>query len=682
MNLSDNVGTAGLTYRLKSSLLKKLEILTIQDLLFYLPFRYEDYSNNTFLNRLKIDELASIQGTLVDIKNEYTKRRFIVQKAHLTDGNTTIECMWFNQRYLTRVIKKDDKLGLVGKLEFSGKERVFQVKDYELLEKTHGIHTQGLVPVYSETRGLSSKWIRNRIYDLLTNHKDLIEDFLPSEIIKKYDFEDLYQSILSVHFPKSLEEAQIARKRLAFDELFLMQLSSLKRRQEWEVKRKGVKFEISKNNEEIEKFINSLPFKLTEGQKSAVDDIKNDLIKDIPMNRLVEGDVGSGKTVVAAVSMIMAYLNGYQSVLMAPTQILAEQHYETLMTFLEPFGLKVELITGSTKPKKTLEPKTLQLKPNVIVGTHAVIQKSVNFDKLGLVVIDEQQRFGVEQRAILREKGTNPHFLTMTATPIPRTVLLAAYKDLDVSVLPELPKGRKSIKTWLVPNKKRESGYKWIEKQIVDSKFADQAFIVCPFIEVSESMDTVKAAKVEFERLAKEDFKNLKLGLLHGKLKAKEKTEILDKFAKKEINILVSTPVVEVGIDIPDATIMVIEAADRFGLSQLHQLRGRVGRGQKQSYCLLFSESYSKTTYRRLKYMESTHSGFELAEFDLKMRGPGDMYGTAQSGLVGFKIADFSDFDMIEKAKNEANEYIKELEKHPKLLEKTENITQKIIHPD
>ena len=675
MNLSSNVTEAGITFRLKKSALKRLEIESLEDLLLHIPFRYQDYSQSIELSNLEPDTVSSIKGEVVEIKNNYTRSRFAIQRGIISDGTTQLNCMWFNQPYITKVLHAGDKIGLVGKLEIKAGKKVFQVKDYELLDKTHGVNTQGFVPVYSETYGLGSKWIRNRIYDLLTNHKELIEEFIPESVIQKLNFDNFYKSLFSVHFPKTLEEVGPARKRLAFDELLLMQLSSLKRRQEWNKKRKGIPFEIKKHTKEIEKFIKSLPFELTNGQKEAVKQIELDLGRKIPMNRLLEGDVGSGKTIVAAISIYIAYLNGFQSVLMAPTQILAEQHFKTLEIFLKPLGLKIQLIIGNRKIKKVDN-------PDIVIGTHAVIQKGVNFDNLGLVVIDEQQRFGVEQRAVLREKGKNPHFLTMTATPIPRTVLLVAYKDLEVSVLPELPKGRIRIKTWLVPNKKKAAGYKWIEKQIVDSKYVNQAFIVCPFIEESESMNTVKAAKVEFERLQKEEFKDLKLGLLHGKLKAKEKTEILEKFAAKKINILVATPVVEVGIDIPDATVMVIEAADRFGLAQLHQLRGRVGRSKKQSYCLLYSDSGGKTIYRRLKYMESAKSGFELAEFDLKLRGPGHMYGTAQSGLTGFKIADFSDFDLVEASKKEASNLISKLKTYPQLLEKVESLTLKLVNPD
>jgi ATP-dependent DNA helicase RecG len=395
------------------------------------------------------------------------------------------------------------------------------------------------------------------------------------------------------------------------------------------------------------------------------------------MNRLLEGDVGSGKTVVAAISMYMTHLEGYQSAFMAPTEILAQQHFKTLHALFEPLGIEVGLITGSHKLSSTTNQP-----PPMLVGTHSLIQKGLNFENLGLVVIDEQQRFGVEQRSILRGKGRNPHFLTMTATPIPRTILLAIYKDLDLSQLQEVPSGRKKIKTWLVPPIKRKSAYKWIKDQIVNSGYQDQAFVVCPFIEESESMDTVKSAKKEFERLQKEDLKGLKLGLLHGKLKGKEKDQVLKDFKDKKYHVLVATPVVEVGIDIPDATVMVIDGADRFGLAQLHQLRGRVGRSDKQSYCILFSESEDEMVQKRLKYMETAHSGFELAELDLRLRGGGDLFGTAQHGFRGFKVANFSDTNLVEKAKKEAEEMYPRLLEEKTLLEKVENVSLKLIHPD
>lgn len=676
MDLKSSIEDFGIAYRLKKSALLRLDIFTLENLLFHLPFRYEDYTNTVRISDIKFGETSVIKGRVVDIKNEYTKKRFVLQKATITDGFSNLSIAWFNQSYITRIIHPGDEIGVVGKLAFFGKTRSFQVKEYEVLSQSNGIHTTGLVPVYRETRGLSSKWIRNRIFDILTNKKSLIEDYLPEDKIKKLEYQKLYDALYSVHFPASLAEAYRARGRLAFDELFLSNLAAIKRRDEWNKKNKGIPMEISKFDIQISKFIKNLPFNLTRGQNNALDEIKTDLQKEIPMNRLLEGDVGSGKTVVAAITMYIAFLNGFQSALMAPTEILAIQHYNTISKLFEPLGIPVELITGSKKLK--IENSKLK----ITVGTHSLIQKGVNFEKLGLVVIDEQQRFGVEQRAILREKGKNPHFLTMTATPIPRTILLALYKDLDLSLLREMPTGRIKIKTWLVPNAKKTNGYSWIKRQIEESDFTDQAFVVCPFIEESESMDTVKAAKVEYDRLKNEDLKGLKIGLLHGKMKAKEKEKVLSDFKEKKYNVLVATPVVEVGIDVPDATIMVIEASDRFGLAQLHQLRGRVGRGDKQSYCLLFSESENQEVLKRLKFMETSHSGFELAEFDLKLRGGGDLFGTSQHGFKGFKIADFSDIELVEKAKNEAEKIFPTLKNNVKLLERVESVSLKLVNPD
>lgn len=680
MDLNTPVGELGLTFRLKKSALARLNIITLEDLLFHLPFRYEDFTNVVKIRALKIGEQSVIRGRVIDIKNEYTKKRFVLQKAKIEDSSGTVECTWFNQTYITRIIHPGDEIGLVGKLDFFGKKPTFQVKEYEVLSSESGLHTTGFVPVYNETKGLSSKWLRNRIFDILSNKKGAIHEYLPKKELSKLKFDDLFTSLNTCHFPQDLKSAQLARNRLAFDELLLSHLAALKRRREWEEKNKGVPFQTSNYEQQTTNFINSLPFELTDGQKKALEDIKTDLQRDIPMNRLLEGDVGSGKTVVAAIAMYISHLNSFQSVLMAPTEILANQHFITISKLFEPLGISVGLLTGSTKKNSQLSTPNSQF--SILVGTHALIQKNVNFEKLGLVVIDEQQRFGVEQRSILREKGTNPHFLTMTATPIPRTILLAVYKDLDISLLNELPKGRQKIKTWLVPNKKREKAYGWIEKQIVDSNYNDQAFIVCPFIEESESMDTVKAAKSEFERLQKEDLKGLKLGLLHGKMTGKEKDQVLTDFKNKKTHVLVATPVVEVGIDIPDATIMVIEAAERFGLSQLHQLRGRVGRGDKQSFCLLFTESETEIVTKRLSFMETSHSGFELAELDLKLRGGGDLFGTRQHGAGGMKIADFSDFELVEKAKDEAEFLIKDLMQNPELLEKVESVSQKLVHPD
>ena len=390
------------------------------------------------------------------------------------------------------------------------------------------------------------------------------------------------------------------------------------------------------------------------------------------MNRLLEGDVGSGKTVVAAICVYLAYLNDRQVAFMAPTEILATQHYKTFNELLTPLGINIGFATGSNK--KSLD------NFDILVGTHAVIHKSISFKNLGLIIIDEQQRFGVEQRGILREKGDNPHVLTMTATPIPRTIALTLYGDLDLSILDEMPEGRLKVKTWLVPNIKRDGAYDWIKKQIKEAN--SQIFIICPFIEESESMGSVKAATKEFEYLKEDVFKENKVALLHGRLKSKEKEKILSEFKSKKFDILVATPVVEVGIDIPDADIILIEAAERFGLSQLHQLRGRVGRNKKQAYCLLFTESQTPQTIERLKAMEKTNIGAELAELDLKLRGPGEIYGTKQSGRSLLKIANFSDVKLLQTTKTEAKKYVNKLEKYPELKKKIDQINIKVVNPD
>ena len=415
------------------------------------------------------------------------------------------------------------------------------------------------------------------------------------------------------------------------------------------------------------------------------------MLKDLQsgraMNRLLQGDVGSGKTIVATAGMYLAYLNGYQSVLLAPTEILAQQHFATVSKLLAPLGVKIELITGSTKhesrSKQTHDSSLIihnSSQPNIFIGTHALLRENVTFNNLGLIVIDEQQRFGVKQRAVLREKGENPHLLTMTATPIPRTIALTMYGDLDVSYLNEMPKGRKVVKTWLVSEEKRLSSYDWMKKEILETD--SQVFIVCPFIEESENMTTVKAATKEFEYLSKEVFPDLKLALLHGRQKAKEKDEILKDFKEKKYHILIATPVVEVGIDIPNATVIVIEAAERFGLSQLHQLRGRVGRSDKQSYCLLFTESKNPQTRERLKALETIHSGSDLAELDLKLRGAGEMYGIAQHGRASFRFASFSDSESIAKAQSEARALYPNLHQYPLLQAKIQERINITISPD
>jgi len=658
-------------YKRYTTYLEKLDILTPEDFLYHFPFRYNDFTIISKINEIQAGEIVTIRGEVKEIKNQYTRGRLTIQKAEISDDTGSLDIIWFNQPYLVKNIQNTDKISLSGKIEEKMGKLQMNSPEFEIGEDNF-IHTGRLVPIYPETRGVSSKWLRRQVFKFLSQNKEEISDFLPPKIKKNNKLLDLYESIYKIHFPNDLNEVEIAKKRLGFDELFTTQLAANVRRISWNKKLKSKAFEVNKFEKEINKLIKSLPFKLTNAQLKAKDEIFSDLNKENPMNRLLEGDVGSGKTVVAAISMYLAYLNGRESVLMAPTEILAAQHHKTITELLSPLKIKVGYASSSKKD--------LLDDFDILVGTHAVIQKNINFKNLGLIIIDEQQRFGVEQRGILRNKGENPHVLTMTATPIPRTIALTLYGDLDLSVLNEMPQGRLRIKTWLVPNIKRNDANKWIEKQILTNK--SQVFVVCPFIEESESLTTVKAATKEFERLKNVVFKKNRVGLLHGKLKAKEKEIILNDFKNRKYDILVATPLVEVGIDIPGADIIVIEAAERFGLSQLHQLRGRVGRREKQAFCLLFTESQTPQTLERLRGMEKTNIGSELAELDLKMRGPGQIYGTRQSGRSYLKIADLTDHKLIQSTKIEAQKYATKLEKYPELKNRVEQMNIKVVAPD
>lgn len=657
--------------------LEKLNIKTFEDFLYHVPFRYDDFSLISKINRVQPGEIVTIQGTVSEISNEFTKNFKRLQKAEIADDTGSIEVVWFNQPYLTKVIRKNDKISLSGKIDWFLRKIVMQSPEYEIISSSPIIHTGRLVPVYPETKGVTSKWLRRQVYKLINENRENFIEYLPDTIINDHSLLTINVAIEQIHFPQTLDKANKSRQRLSFDELFLLQLSSMERKVNWNKNLISNPYSIHKFNEKIEEFLSKLPFTLTNAQKGVVEEILKDLAKPKPMNRLLEGDVGSGKTVVSAIAMFLSFLNGFQSVLMAPTEILALQHFNTISNLLSPFGIKVQLFTSSSKNKRI---KDEGLRFDVAIGTHSLLYEKIRLDKLGLAVIDEQQRFGVQQRAIIRDKGRNPHLLTMTATPIPRTIALTLYGDLDLSILDEMPHGRKQIKTWLVPPEKREGAYSWIEKQIRQTQ--SQVFIVCPFIEESETIKSVKAANKEFENLKDQVFMNLKLGLLHGKLKAKEKEEVLGKFRDAKIDILVATPVVEVGIDIPNATIIVIEASERFGLAQLHQLRGRVGRGDKQSYCLLFTESKNPETLERLKAMEKYNFGAKLAELDLRLRGPGEIYGTMQSGRKMLKIASFSDFELIQKTRKAAEKIFPELNRYPRLLEKLKSINSKKVSPD
>lgn len=674
--LSSPMTNGGRIYKMFSSRLEKLGIHTFEDFLLHIPSRYEDYSIISKIANIQQGEQVTLQGSVLDSKNQYLRRGRIktIQKIILSDDTGSIELTWFNQPFILKNITQNTTLSVSGRVQKSKKTFTIASPDYEVLTPGESaIHTGRLIPVYPETKGISSKWLRRQIYNLLIEYKDELTEYIPETILKKHHLMPYAQAIHEIHFPKNVVSADMARSRLGFDEFFLMQLAATQRRKSWQKQTRKEPFKIKEHKDKIDRFISSLPFALTNAQHRSVSDLLDDLSETKAMNRLLQGDVGSGKTVVATIVAYLSYLNGYQSVFMAPTEILANQHFKTMETLLAPYGVTTRLVTGN---KKYLDSETF----NILIGTHAVLSDKINFTKLGFIIIDEQQRFGVNQRGLIRQRGNNPHLLTMTATPIPRTIALTMYGDLDVSYLNEMPIGRKKVKTWLVPPEKRNGAYEWIRKQVTQTN--SQVFIICPFIEESENMQTVKAATIEYEKLQKNIFPELRIGLLHGKLTSKQKDTALQEFREKKFDILVATPVVEVGIDIPNATVIMIEAAERFGLSQLHQLRGRVGRGDKQSYCLLFSENANPQTTNRLKSLETVYSGAELAEIDLKLRGPGTLYGTLQHGIPKLKAASFSDIALIQQAKQAADEIFPTLSAFVVLSEKLKKTATDTVSPD
>ena len=662
--------------------LAKLEIRTVEDLIYHVPHRYLDVSMVSQIGQVQAGETVTVTGQVVAAKNIFTKRGKRIQEVTIRDGTGQLTAVWFNQPYLVTTFKKAGKISLAGTVDRFGAKLSMTTPEYEIItrnkkqetrNKLGSIHTGRLVPIYPETYGVSSKWLRSRIAPILIDANVLIADWLPEPIRTREKLLPLPQALISIHFPDNETAIDTARKRLAFDELFLLQLASQKRKWLWQ--KVKLSHPLAVDQEKVSQLIAALPFNLTLAQNRVVKEILSDLGRSLPMNRLLQGDVGSGKTVVAAIAMYVAYLNNLKSALLAPTEILALQHAQTLNTILEPKGLTLSTQTGSRKDK--LE------NANIFIGTHALLYRDIP-KELGLLVVDEQHRFGVEQRAKLLKASKTPHLLTMTATPIPRTIALTIYGELDLSLVDEMPSGRKAVKTWVVPQLKRLRGYDWIRKQIQEDKV--QVFIVCPLIEESESegLTQVKAAEAEFKRLSKEVFPDLRLGLLHGRMRSKEKTAVISEFLQKKLDILVSTPVIEVGIDIPNATIMVIEGAERFGLAQLHQLRGRVGRAEKQSYCLLFTSKNGGAT-QRLKAMEKTQSGFTLAELDLKLRGPGELYGLRQHGYLRLKVANFSDQALMSKTHDYARElcsYDPDLKKYPALAKKLDLILSAQIEPN
>ncbi|MFH1840947.1 MAG: ATP-dependent DNA helicase RecG [Candidatus Shapirobacteria bacterium] len=656
MNLKTPVSSVFLVGPIYAKKLKRLGIESIGDLLYHFPFRYVDYSLASKIAAIQPGEVITIAGFVVYAKNEYTRKNFNLQKIRIKDETGEIEAVWFNQPFLIKNFRLGQKITLSGKAEKFGGKLVLSSPDYEITGNR--IHTGRLVPVYHETAGITSRWLRSRIAHLMDKNDLEISDFLPFN-----NLPELKQALQWRHFPCNKQEAKEAEERFAFEELFLIQLAILERKQEWQDKKPAY---VLKIDEKINKgFINNLPFRLTQAQERSIGEILRDLEKPKPMNRLLEGDVGSGKTVVAATAILAAVKNKLQAGLMAPTEILAQQHYETLTKLLGRYGVKIELVTGGTK--HGIGHQTADL----IIGTQALLHRPACFHRLALLVVDEQHRFGVAQRNKLLAKKIIPHLLTMTATPIPRSIALTLYGDLDLSVIDEMPKKRRKVKTWLIPSIKRTAAYEWIKKQIREQK--SQVFVICPLIEASEkeSMQSIKAVKGEFNELQK-IFSDFRLALLHGRLKSTEKKEILEKFRKRESDILVSTPVVEVGIDIPSATIMLVEGAERFGLAQLHQLRGRVGRGTSQAYCLLFTSEDNQSGWQRLKAVEKINVGFELAEIDLRQRGAGEIYGLQQHGFLDLKNASLTNIKMIKKAQEAAEKIWPKLKNFPLLKEKLE----------
>ncbi|MBI4038206.1 ATP-dependent DNA helicase RecG [Candidatus Daviesbacteria bacterium] len=652
---------------------KRLNLLTVEDLINHYPFRYDDFSQVQPAAEAQIGENVTLQGEVWSIKNVYTRFGKILTQAIFNDSSSPITLTWFNSPWLINQMKVGDGLQISGKLtkyknKLSIMAPVWEKLSSQLPASLPTLHTGRLVPVYPETYGVTSKWLRTKIAYLLPQVLDKISDPLPNDI--RNGMLPLNNALAQIHFPANWEEAETAKERLGFDELFYIQLATLKTRQAWQKKQVTDPLEI--DQKKIDQFIRKLPFKLTNAQEKVLQEIIADLQKNIPMNRLLQGEVGSGKTVVAAIISYLVYLNGLKTLFMAPTEILAFQHHDTLKNLLEPHGITVGIYTGSKKSSE------LSIK-KVVVGTHALLSKKLSIEDVGLIVVDEQQRFGVEQRTLLRSKAKVPHLLTMTATPIPRTVALTLYGDLDMSVLDELPKGRQKVKTYLVPEKKRLDSYKFIESHV---RAGEQIYIITPLIEPSETLITVKAVKQEFEKL-KKIFPNFGLGLLHGRMKGKDKESITADFRQGKTQILVSTSVVEVGMDNPNATIIVIEGAERFGLAQLHQLRGRVGRGVKESFCLLYTSDPSADS-QRLKYLETTFDGLKLAELDLKIRGSGELFGTKQAGRFELKIASLSNLSLIEKVRIAAQKLLEDsptLDKYPLIQAKLQSITSEVM-PD
>jgi len=645
----------------------KLGVKTVRDLLYFFPHRHLDYSQRKFISQLTEGEEETIIANVWQAQEARLGGRRSTE-AIVGDETGNVRIVWFNNPYLAKKLTTNTRIVVSGRVSLFNGRHVFESPEWELVEDRELIHTGRLVPLYPLTQGLRPRQVRKLMKEVIDQWAWQVADFLPPELKERCSLLELPQAISQAHYPEDETIKARARVRLAFDELFLLQLGVLGKKRDWQENQPGSPFVIKASVLEV--FLKSLPFELTAAQQKVLKELMADLQKPQPMSRLLQGEVGSGKTVVATAALLMAAANGYQGAFMAPTEILAEQHFATIGQLLSRVGhqegdgflysysgllprpLTVALLIGdiSQVRKQELQQRIANAEINIVIGTHALIQKEVEFSRLGLAVVDEQHRFGVTQRSALRQKGFSPHVLVMTATPIPRTLALTLYGDLDLSVIDQLPPGRQMVKTkWLKPEQ-RDSAYAFIRRQVASGR---QAFIICPLVEESEIVQA-RAAVAEYQRLSEEVFPELRLGLLHGRMSADEKDRVMRRFRSGELDILVSTPVVEVGIDVPNATVMLVESADRFGLSQLHQFRGRVGRGTEPSYCMLLAQNPSEIGRERLDLIEKIQDGFQLAEEDLKLRGPGEFFGTRQSGLPDLRMAKLSDVALLELARSEA----------------------------
>lgn len=663
-----------------AKLLEKLNIYTIEDLLYYFPREYQDRSKLASIKHLKIGEVVTIKGEVIKITEERPRRGLKILKVNFSDGTDVLNGVWFNQPYLKKKFKKGKLFFLSGKLnEKSWRFRKKEIYNpvFEEIDNNNTIHTGRVVPIYALTNGITQKRLRQIVYNAIGDYACHLPDILPTALLEKYGFFDINKSIWGLHFPDSRKHYICARHRLAFEELFLLQLLILNRKKGI-LNKEGISHKSVENT--ISKFLSNLSFSLTEAQQRVWKEIKYDMERSVPMQRLLQGDVGAGKTIIAALALLKSMANGYQGVLMAPTEILAEQHYLKLSELMEETTFKVSLLVGSMNQsiRKEILSDIAENRTDLIIGTHALFQEGIEYYKPGLVVIDEQHRFGVEQRFSLKEKGENPDLLVMTATPIPRTLALTVYGDLDLSVIDQLPPGRSPVITTWRNEQSRGKIYNFVKEKTMKGR---QAYIVCPLIEPSEEVKAISAMEM-FEDLSGDIFHDFNLGLLHSKISSEEKKEVMDKFRDGKIDILVSTTVVEVGVDVPNATIMIIENAERFGLAQLHQLRGRVGRGKYQSYCILIANPNTEEGRKRLSVMTDTTDGFKIAEEDLQIRGPGEFFGTKQSGMLDLKVANIlKDHKLIKIARKEAENIIERdnwQSRYSKLYKKINTVELKV----